>query len=271
MNRGLLAKAIRETRGPTLVFGIGLLIAATILSYVLPTFQKQFNAQVLEMPFIRTMVSAMIGTDASVGLSPDMFAAICWVHPVILGLTWAHALVCCTRIPAAELEAGTIDVLLGLPVSRWQIMAAETTAWLAMSACLIGFAFAGHVIGSSLVEGGARPPLARGAIAAVSLWCLYVAVGSFAWLMSSLSDRRGRAILWAVLLVLATFLLNYLAQIWRPAERVAFLSILRYHRPLVVLRDGHWPLRDMGVLVGLAGLMWTAAGLVFARRDLTTT
>jgi hypothetical protein len=70
--------------------------------------------------------------------------------------------------------------------------------------------------------------------------------------------------------VVASFLLNYLAQFWEPARRVAFLGMLRYYRPLTILRDGAWPMRDMSILVGAALVLWTIAGLIFSRRDLST-
>jgi hypothetical protein len=88
--------------------------------------------------------------------------------------------------------------------------------------------------------------------------------------VSALSDRRGRAITLVFAVVLASFLLNYLAQFWSVAEKVSFLSILTYYRPLVILRDGSCPVKDMAILLTIASLLWSAAGVVFARRDLCT-
>src|SRR5262249_39139303 len=99
---------------------------------------------------------------------------------------------------------------------------------------------------------------------------LYAAVGGLSWLVSSLSDRRGRAMTIVFLVLLALFLLNYLAPFWGPLEKIAFLSPLHYHRPVNVLGSGVWPWRDMGVLLTSGGAMWLAAGAVFARRDLCT-
>ena len=107
-------------------------------------------------------------------------------------------------------------------------------------------------------------------IVLLNLFCLYGAVGGFAWLVSSLSDRRGRAMTLVFLVLLALFLLNYLAQFWQPLQKFVFLSPLHYHRPVTVLANGAWPGKDMGVLLGVGGAMWLGAGVVFARRDLCT-
>jgi len=95
-------------------------------------------------------------------------------------------------------------------------------------------------------------------------------VGGLACLVSSFSNRRGRAITIVFLVLLALFLLNYLAQFWQPLEKIVFLSPLHYHRPVNVLGRGAWPWGDMGILLGVGGAMWFAGGIVFARRDLCT-
>jgi hypothetical protein len=96
-------------------------------------------------------------------------------------------------------------------------------------------------------------------------------VGGLAFLVSAVSDRRGRAIAVIFAILLASFLLNFLAQLWRPAEMVSFLSLLSYHKPLIVMRSGGaWPLGDMTVLFGFAVATWLAGGIWFARRDICT-
>ena len=71
--------------------------------------------------------------------------------------------------------------------------------------------------------------------------------------------------------MLTSFLVNYLAQSWSVAERLSALSLLHYYNPPpAVLRDGTWPAGDMPVLVVVAAAFWTAAGVIFARRDLST-
>ena len=103
-----------------------------------------------------------------------------------------------------------------------------------------------------------------------NLLCLYLSVGAATWLCSSLSDRRGRAIGAVFALLLASFLLNYVAGFWKPAQRIEFLSILHYYRPLMILRDGLWPARDLTVLLIVALVLWLVGGLVLSRRDLAT-
>src|SRR5207249_4078940 len=164
----------------------------------------------------------------------------------------------------------TVDVLLGLPVSRWEVFVSETVVWLVCGTAILGAALVGNLLGAQGLPPEHRPQLSRLFIVLANLFCLYAAVGGLAWLVSSLSDRRGRAMTIVFLVLLALFLLNYLAQFWQPLEKIAFLSPLHYHRPVNALGSGIWPWRDMVILLAAGGTLWFAGGVVFARRDLCT-
>lgn len=271
MNRGLMLKAAVEIRTSTLLCGGLLCGVEAILAYVLPTFQAQFSENLRQIRFLQTFFSAMLGVDASEQFGPEAFMAFPWVHPVVLALVWAHALVCCTRLPAGEIEQGTADVTFTLPVTRWEILRSETAVWLAASLTVMAMILLGNTVGGSYAVAAEHAEGARTLIVLANLWCLHLAVGGLSWLVSALSNRRGVAITVAFVLLLASFLLNYLAQFWEFAKRIAFLGLLDYYRPLVILRDGIMPWRDMAILLMAAILLWTAAGVVFTRRDVCTT
>lgn len=269
MNRGLLLKTLRETWPTTSLFCVGFFAAEGALGFVLPRFQEQFSQQLLQLPFVATFVRALVGGEGTAEIGPEMFAALAWVHPIVLAIVWAQAIVFCTRVPAGEVDRGTIDVLLSLPVSRWRVHGSETVVWVGSTVVMFGAGLVGNRIGGVL--GGAVIGIRSAIIAAVNLCALTLAVGAVAWLLSALSDRRGRAVGAAFVFVAASFLVNYLAEFWRPLEAVAPMSLLHYHRPILAIRNGAWPVRDLCVLVGAAGVAWAGAGVVFSRRDLMTT
>src|SRR5437879_10859029 len=113
MNRGLLLRALRESVPTTLLLGLVLMVVEAALAFVLPKFGAQMTQEWLQMDFARGIMQAMLGTEIADRIGPQMFQAMAWVHPVVLSLTWAHALICRTRVPA--------DVLLGMPASRWAV------------------------------------------------------------------------------------------------------------------------------------------------------
>ena len=128
--RGLIVKSIYETWLTTLLFAIGLGCALALLTSVLPQLQEGIGDILASLPFVRTVIQALFGTEIGDELTLQMMQAILWVHPVVLSLVWAHEIVLCTRIPVSEIDRGTIDVLLGLPVSRRTIYVADSVVWL---------------------------------------------------------------------------------------------------------------------------------------------
>ena len=270
MNRGLLRKAWQETWTVTALCGLGLILFEAVEGYTLVTLQSEVSVILSQFPVLEKLLRMLVGADRTLGqLGPDAFPAIAWAHPLALVLIWTHAVTCCTRVPAGEVDRGSIDVLLGLPVSRWQLQVNESFAWVASGAGLLLMFVAGNRLGNALAH-GPRIELWRLASLAGNLFCLYVAVGGLAWLVSALSDRRGRAASVVAAFVLFSFLLSYLAPFWNVAEQFSFLSVLHYYVPLKVLREGLCPVRDMLVLGGLGAALWAAGGIVFARRDLST-
>lgn len=270
MNRGLIAKSIRELWPATVLCGLLVFAFEGVIAVVLPRYQQEFSLQMLRMPFVKRIIEGMLGTRMSGQIGPEIIGSIPWAHPVMMSLVLAHAVICCTRLPAGEVDRGTIDVALGLPISRWQWMRTDSVAWIVSALIVIAMAVLGSVTGSAIA--GARMLEARHALMIfTNLAGLYLAVGSGAWLISSFNDRRGKAMTISFVLIVTSFLVSYLEQFWEPARFVSWLSVLSYNRPLLILRDAQWPVRDLCVLYAAAAALWTTAAVVFARRDLCTT
>ncbi len=252
---------------------VGLLVGVfeALIAIVLPRFQQQMSMQILEMPFVKRIIEGMLGTRVADQVGPELLWSIPWAHPVMLSLILAHAVICCTRLPAGEVDRGTIDIALGLPISRWQWMRTDGLVWLVSAMVVIALLVSGNKVGSAIAGSDRVLGLYESAILYINLLGVYLAVGSGAWLISSLSDRRGKAMTLAFVLIVTSFLISYLEQFWEPARYAAWFSVLSYNRPLYVLRDGSWPVKDLCALYGAAVVLWGGAAVVFTRRDLSTT
>ncbi len=270
MIRGLLAKTFHEVWLQTLLFGFGMLLVMALLTHVVPQAQHGLDEVLSSMPWVRTIMGALLGSDLGEEISARMLQSIVWVHPTVLAILWAHEIVFCTRLPAGEIDRGTIDILLGLPVSRRVVFVCESAVWLASGAYLLAMGGLGHLLAGPASAADGLADGSRFVIVLSNLYCVYLAVGGLAYLVSAMSDRRGRAVAVVFSIVLASFLLNFLAQFWEPAKRVAFLGLLNYYSPAEILRTGSWPLRDMFVLVSFAVLCWTLGCEIFARRSIST-
>ena len=268
--RGLLTKTLYEIWLPTLLYGLGLLVVKMILTYILPQIHEALGEVLHRLPFAKTFLTILLGNTLGAEISARSMQAFLYVHPVVLALVWAHAVTLCTRVPAAEIDRGTIDVLLSLPVSRRAVYACETIVWLVSGVLVLVMGLAGHLIAAPRMPDELRPELPRILLVMANLYAVYVAVGGIALFVSALSDHRGRAVGVVFAILLASFLLNFIANFWEPARQIAFLGILEYYRPAQTLQHGGFPLRDVTVLIGVGLVTWLAGGEILARRSITT-
>ena len=86
--------------------------------------------------------------------------------------------------------------------------------------------------------------------------------------VSAVSRRRGVAGGFVGLLALSTFLLDYVARAWQPAESVAWLSPFRYYSPLDLVTGVAIPGKNLWVLGGVAVAGAALAFVLFSRRDI---
>jgi ABC-type transport system involved in multi-copper enzyme maturation permease subunit len=270
VNCGVLSKIIRETWLPVLLFGLAIFAFEMLLTFLLPRFEETLGQIFSSLPFMRHLFQALVGTEFGDEFSSENLRAIVWVHPTILALLWAQEIVFCTRVPAGEIDRGTIDVLLSWPVSRRKLFVCEAVAWLASGLWMVAMVGAGHLLASWIAPTDAPPALRPILIVLVNLFCVYVAVGGVAWLVSAASDRRGRAVAAVFGLVLAPFLLNFLVQFWQEAAWLEPLGLLHYYQPARIFATNAWPLFDMTVLLVAGGFSWLLALETFARRSICT-
>src|SRR5262249_30400318 len=141
MNRGVMRKAFHETWVNTLIIGAALLGFEILLARVLPILESQLQGIVAQLPFVQTMLKALLGADLGPSIGREAIAALAWVEPAVLALAWAHPIIICSRVPAGEVDRGTADVLFGLPLSRWNIYCSETVMWLMELAIVMLFGF----------------------------------------------------------------------------------------------------------------------------------
>lgn len=270
--RGLYAKAFREVRLQLVILSLALFGMMTALTHILPQFQENLLGEVMEqLPFAKRMFATLLGVDIEGQINAQMLQSFVWVHPVVLTTIWAHEIIFCTRTPAAEIDRGTIDILLGLPISRKALFLCESSVWLITGIIIIASGSLGYFIASRGMSAEQRPALATVFMILTNLFCLYIAVGGISYLASSLASRRGRAISVIFGIVLGSFFLNFLAQFWDPAKPFSFLGVLEYYRPATIMLDDKFPIADIATLLAVGLSTWFAALFITTRRNICTT
>lgn len=270
MNFGLIQRALRESRGTTLAFAAGLFLFELLLGIILPTFQKELSDKLMQVEFLQKIIAALLGAEVGSFAPSTALAMLGWIHPFVLALVWAFAIVVCTRFPAGALETGTLDVWLSLPISRTGLLMGEGMAFLRNGAVLVVAGLLGNLVGSRVAGLAATASAGSLVLVTCNLYALAIAVGGLATFFSCLFDRRGRAMGAAFAILLASFFQSSMASFNELVKRFGDLSLLTYYRPYFVLQGTRQPWGDIAVLVAVGAVFFLAGAFVLSRRDLAT-
>jgi ABC-2 type transport system permease protein len=201
-------------------------------------------------------------------ISPDGWIASAMLHPIALSLASISALLVPAASGVAELERGTLDLVLARPVGRRSYLSARLGAGLMLMAVAHALMLLGMLLGWSTLEGVKALTLQQILIAwlgATMIFAFFSAAG--AWIFVS-SSQRGRAMGWTVALIVGSFLANFLSLAFDATEFLGPITPFRYFRVPVLLDGGPWVQHYLvlaaGTLLCAVGALWS-----FSRRDLT--
>ncbi|HYK87328.1 MAG TPA: hypothetical protein VE398_01065, partial [Acidobacteriota bacterium] len=102
----------------------------------------------------------------------------------------------------------------------------------------------------------------------LNVWFLLLSWGGITLAMTSVARRRAVPGSIAGMLALTSYLVDYLARVWKPARLVSWLSPFHYFNAVDLITSGTLPPRDLWVLAGVSVCGFCIAYVLFARRDL---
>jgi ABC-2 type transport system permease protein len=184
----------------------------------------------------------------------------------LVGLTIAIA-----TVPASEVETGFMDLILSRPMIRHWIITRSIIVIILATVIVLGLMVLGTWIGLETLapKASAWPSVKLIRSLVLNLGLLMLCWGGIGLAIGAHARRRGVAGALAGVLALATFLLDYVGRLWKPAEKVAWVSPFRYYSPFEMVVGGQLPLKNVLVLVGIAAVGFVVAYVLFGRRDIT--
>lgn len=252
------------------------LTAAGLIAFVILFVWAMLNmgTQVLEFvaqfPFIRKIFEMGFGINVEGDVSVNILFAVVFTHAAVLALTWTVIIATTTRVTAGEIERGTADMLLSLPVTRTEVYFSTTLVWIVAAAILSFCPMVGIGIAIQIFETDEVVKLTKYLAPAVNFFCLNLAVGGISSMISCFLNRRGLAVGATVGALVVSMVLTFLEPFIEVIKTVRFLSILNYFRPVDIVRVGEWPVAHMATLFVLGGAAWAIGLIVFARKDIPT-
>ena len=259
-------ETLKQTWKPMVYWGVGLAAMALLIVLMVPLFDMQSVAALLESfpPVILAMVG--VGDDLAVFTTNEGFVAIGFfgksalifaVYPVVMGM----------RISANEEDDGTSDVLLSLPIARAQVMVEKFVAYAVSIVGVVLLIYLGLYFGVAL--GGVELDVARLAEVTFYLIPLMVFIMAATMLIAVLARRRTVALGLVTAFVIISYMLQTIgaAAEGTVAESMGAVSFLTYYNAGEILSQGFiWP--HIAGFVGFSAVMLLASLYRYERREI---
>ena len=181
-----------------------------------------------------------------------------------LALAFFPILAAAGTIAGAE-ERGTIDVLLGNPIPRWQLVVGSFVSIALSLLAILAIVGALTQITAALMDVDLAPKSTAAAV--LNMWPLCLLFGAVAMLCSAVFHRRAIAIAVPAFLLFAMYLLNTLGRVSEDLEDLQPLSAFYYYGSGI--EDGIDWTNFAGLTLAALALVLLAV-LAFRRRDIYT-
>lgn len=238
---------------------LGLYAAAIVAAFL--SFGDPEQIEQIMSAYPEGMLEALGAADMS---TIEGFLAAEVFNLIPLALAFFPILALSSAIAGSE-ERGTIDVLLGNPIPRWQLVVASFVAT-AVSLLLI-VAIMGVFMYGTAVLVDIELDFVASVEAVLNLWPICIFFGGLALLCSAIFHRRVLAIALPGFVLLAMYLADTLGRVSEDLEVYRDFSVFYYYGSAIT--DGIDWANFVGV-TGVAVLFALLAIVVFRRRDIYT-
>ncbi len=196
-------------------------------------------------------------------------ACLGFFHVAVLAMLVGLAISIGTE-PAGEVESRFCDLILAHPLARHWVVTRSIALLAASIFVLLGAMTLGTRLGLGWLVSGelsaktfeSVPGLALNLAALLFCW------GGVALALASVAKRRAAASAGTALLAAGLYMLDLIAQVWKPLQRVARYSPFHYYRSLNLVTGNPDHGHDILILASAAIVALALAYFFFSRRDL---
>ncbi len=270
MRNGLALMFHSYRRVRVLVLGAGALLAGfQLLLCLAARGMSELNAFGQLSSLVPDFLRQLMGPALISLMSFGGIVAVGYFHIAVIGALVGLAVALATEV-SAEIETRFIDLVLSRPLARHWLISRSLAVLAGATAYLLIAMFLGTCLGLYLLapKGDIVPTLRLIRLLIFNLGALILCWGGLTLAVSAASRRRSAAGSVAGLLALATYLYDYVAQVWKPASKISWLFPFHYYNALQLLTASEFPWREVRVLLSFAAAGIAVAYLLFSRRDL---
>jgi ABC-2 type transport system permease protein len=260
----LLLQEFRFRRNGIIGWGIGLCLFPALYVGLYPSLADQMENfyKILDVPLYQALGISMSSFEGYLA------STVTNIMPVILCI---YAVLNGTGTLAGEEDSGRLELIVALPIPRWQIVAVKAVALGIALFTILAIAAAGAaltlvVIGRQ-VETAVTPVVLYFSLLAA--WPLAMALGMISLFLGAFSPSRRTAAMLATVVVIASYLGSNLTGMISSLEPVRNLFLFHFYEATAEALEQGQQAGNLLVLLAVALVAFGAAFTFFQRRDLT--
>lgn len=260
----LLWQELRARRTAILLWGLGLSFFPIVYVGLYPSFAEQMAGfqEILDLAIYQALGISMGSFEEY------MASTVLNLVPVILAI---YAVSNGTGTLAGEEEEGRLEMIVALPIPRWQIVTVKAVALAIALFLILVIVSAATAITLIAIGDQIETPVTplRVFTSLLAAWPLVTAFGMISLFLAAFCPTRRIATALATLLVIASYLGNNLAGMIESLETIQGLFLFHYYDASAdgLIQGQTWG--NIAVLLAVAGVAFLLAVFFFNRRDIT--
>jgi len=260
----LLLQELRFRRGAIIGWGFGLCFFPVVYVGLYPSFAEQMASfqEMMDLAIYQALGISMASFEAY------MASTVTNLIPVILCI---YAVLNGTGTLAGEEDGGRLEMIVALPIPRWQIVAVKAVALGVGLLVILAITSSGAAL--TLVALGDQvesvvTPLDL-FLALLAAWPLVMAFGLISLFLGAFAPDRRTASMIATVVVIGSYLASNLAGMVSSLEAIEGLFLFHYYEATgQALEAGQEP-ANMLILLAVGLVAFALAVLFFQRRNIT--
>ena len=257
----LLKHEILSRWGAVLGWGIGLGLYGVMYVAIYPQIGEQMKA-VADIPLYQAM-----GIDMH-SFEGYMASSLVGIIPIILAI---YVIMTSAATLAGEDDKGTLELIVTMPLKRWQIVTMKATALVVVTFLILAIAGLCSAIALSWVKNSYAVDVtaAQFFMAILSGWPITLAFLMIGLFFSAYCPNQATASMAATVVFLVSYFGEILAGSVESLDAIKPFFLFYYFDSSAELFSKGVQARDVAILLGVAAVFFVLALLSFERRDIT--
>jgi ABC-2 type transport system permease protein len=257
----LLKHELQSRWGAVVGWGIGLTLFGAMYTAIFPEMGEQM-AGLADLSIYQAMGIELGSFEGWIGSTVVLFV------PILLGI---YAIITSTQALAGEEDSGTLELVLAMPLHRWQIVSMKAVAIVVATFLILVIAGSGNALVLNWIKGTVDVNVtpAQLFIAVLNGWPITLAFAMMGLFLGAFLPNRRTAALVLTVIFIASYFGENLAGYVESLDFIKPYSLFTYFDSSTgVFKDGVQA-GDVGLLIGVAALFFVLALLSFQRRNVT--